>query len=129
MDERKNEPSSLRTSEATPKSARASGNMCSSCQSRPAFAGTGFQQSGSANYCAPQVAQFGSVSAGKRIERALAPDLARLLRATRKAFAALAAPAQDALAEDIVALLERLNVAGKSLLVPSEYLEVVIVKH
>ena len=48
---------------------------------------------------------------------------------SHKAFAALAAPAQEALAEDIVALLERLNVAGKSPLVaPSEYLEVVIVK-
>ena len=49
---------------------------------------------------------------------------------THKAFAALAAPAQEALAEDIVALLERLNVAGKSsLVVPSECLEVVVVKH
>jgi hypothetical protein len=59
----------------------------------------------------------------------LVSDLSRLLRPTHKAFAALAALAQEALAEDIAALLERLNVAGKSsLVVPSEYLEVVIVK-
>lgn len=49
---------------------------------------------------------------------------------THKAFAALDAAAQAALERDIVALLERLNVAGKSsLVVPGEYLEVVIVKH
>ena len=48
---------------------------------------------------------------------------------THKAFAALDAPKQAALERDIVALLERLNVAGRSsLVVPSEYLEVVIVK-
>ena len=48
---------------------------------------------------------------------------------THKAFAALDAAKQAALERDIVALLERLNVAGKSsLIVPSEYLEVVIVK-
>lgn len=46
---------------------------------------------------------------------------------THKAFAALNPPAQDALAKDITALLDRFNVAGaSSLVVPSEYLEVVI---
>jgi hypothetical protein len=63
------------------------------------------------------------------LERALVSDLPRLLRPTHKAFTALAVPAPEALAEDIAALLERLNVAGKSsLVVPSEYLGVVIVK-
>ena len=48
---------------------------------------------------------------------------------THKAFAALDAATQVVLERDIVALLERLNVADKSaLVVPSEYLEVVIVK-
>jgi hypothetical protein len=48
---------------------------------------------------------------------------------TLKAFAALDAPRQVALERDITALLDRMNVAGKSsLVVPSEYLEVVIVK-
>ena len=48
---------------------------------------------------------------------------------THKAFAALDATTQVVLERDIVALLERLNVADKSaLVVPSEYLEVVIVK-
>lgn len=48
---------------------------------------------------------------------------------THRAFAALDATKQAALERDIAALLERLNVAGpSSLVVPSEYLEVVIVK-
>jgi SAM-dependent methyltransferase len=48
---------------------------------------------------------------------------------THKAFAALDAIAQAALERDIVALLGRLNIAGRSsLIVPSEYLEVVVVK-
>jgi SAM-dependent methyltransferase len=48
---------------------------------------------------------------------------------THKAFAALGPKDQAALAADITALLERLNTAGgKSLVVPAEYLEVVIVK-
>jgi SAM-dependent methyltransferase len=48
---------------------------------------------------------------------------------THKAFAALDVGTQSLLERDIVALLERLNVAGKSALtVPAEYLEVVIVK-
>jgi hypothetical protein len=48
---------------------------------------------------------------------------------TLKAFAALDAARQAALERDIAALLERLNVAGRSsLVVPSQYLEVVIVK-
>jgi SAM-dependent methyltransferase len=48
---------------------------------------------------------------------------------THKAFAALDAARQDALAQDITALLDRLNVAGSaSLVVPGEYLEVVITK-
>jgi SAM-dependent methyltransferase len=49
---------------------------------------------------------------------------------TLKAFAALDVLQQLSLERDITALLERLNVAGKSsLVVPGEYLEVVIVKH
>jgi ubiquinone/menaquinone biosynthesis C-methylase UbiE len=48
---------------------------------------------------------------------------------THKAFAALNAIAQSALAADITALLDRMNVGGsKSLVVPAEYLEVVITK-
>ena len=48
---------------------------------------------------------------------------------TLKAFAALEEKARQSLEADIVALLERLNVAGgHSLVVPGEYLEVVIVK-
>jgi ubiquinone/menaquinone biosynthesis C-methylase UbiE len=48
---------------------------------------------------------------------------------THKAFAALGPKDQAALAADITALLERLNTAGgKSLVVPAEYLEVVIIK-
>jgi SAM-dependent methyltransferase len=48
---------------------------------------------------------------------------------THKAFAALDAIGQEQLAADITALLERLNVGGRhSLVVPSEYLEVVITK-
>jgi ubiquinone/menaquinone biosynthesis C-methylase UbiE len=46
---------------------------------------------------------------------------------THKAFAALDPAGQDALAKDITALLNRCNIAGPaSLVVPSEYLEVVI---
>jgi SAM-dependent methyltransferase len=48
---------------------------------------------------------------------------------THKAFAALDAATRPLLERDIVALLERHNVAGSSaLVVPGEYLEVVIVK-
>lgn len=48
---------------------------------------------------------------------------------THKAFAALDTPGQAALAQDLTILLERCNVAGKSsLVVPGEYLEVVVVK-
>jgi len=48
---------------------------------------------------------------------------------THKAFAALDADGQKRLAADITTLLERLNIGGKeSLVVPGEYLEVVIVK-
>ena len=48
---------------------------------------------------------------------------------THKAFAALDATAGRALERDIVALLEEMNVGGtRSLVVPSEYLEVVITK-
>lgn len=48
---------------------------------------------------------------------------------THKAFAALEPAGQVALERDIVALLEEMNTAGSSsLVVPSEYLEVVIVK-
>ena len=46
---------------------------------------------------------------------------------THKAFAALTGSAQEALARDITALLEKHNTAGSaSLIVPAEYLEVVI---
>ena len=46
---------------------------------------------------------------------------------THKAFAALDAAGQQALEKDITALLQRLNIAGAgSLVVPGEYLEVVI---
>jgi ubiquinone/menaquinone biosynthesis C-methylase UbiE len=49
---------------------------------------------------------------------------------THKAFAALNPAGQDALAKDITALLNRCNTAGPaSLVVPSEYLEVVITRH
>ena len=48
---------------------------------------------------------------------------------THKAFAALDPAKQQALAADITALLQRLNVGGSdSLIVPGEYLEVVITK-
>jgi SAM-dependent methyltransferase len=48
---------------------------------------------------------------------------------THKAFAALDAQGQRNLRDDITALLERLNVGGQeSLVVPGEYLEVVIIK-
>jgi len=48
---------------------------------------------------------------------------------THKAFAALESDAQAALERDIKALLNRLNTAGAaSLVIPSEYLEAVIVK-
>ena len=48
---------------------------------------------------------------------------------THKAFAALDATAQKALEKDITALLDRCNVAGAaSLVVPAEYLEVIITK-
>jgi SAM-dependent methyltransferase len=46
-----------------------------------------------------------------------------------KTFAALDSAGQDALERDITALLERLNIAGDGrLVIPSEYLEVVVVK-
>lgn len=48
---------------------------------------------------------------------------------THKAFAALDAGGQAKLEADITALLDRMNVGGTaSLVVPSEYAEVVIVK-
>ncbi len=49
---------------------------------------------------------------------------------THRAFAALDIPNRERLAGDITALLEELNVGGSaSLVVPGEYLEVVITKH
>ncbi|MEO8465914.1 MAG: class I SAM-dependent methyltransferase [Gammaproteobacteria bacterium] len=49
---------------------------------------------------------------------------------THKAFAALPPTGQKALEADITGLLERLNIGGRrSLVVPGEYLETVIVKH
>ena len=48
---------------------------------------------------------------------------------THKAFAALDVTGQKALAADVTALLERLNIGGRnSLVVPGEYLEVVVTK-
>lgn len=48
---------------------------------------------------------------------------------TNKAFGALDAGGQQALEQDILALLDRFNIAGSSsLVVPAEYLEVVITK-
>ena len=48
---------------------------------------------------------------------------------THKAFAALDAATGERLANDITALLEEMNIAGKSsLVVPGEYLEVVVTK-
>jgi hypothetical protein len=48
---------------------------------------------------------------------------------THKAFAALDPSKQQGLANDILALLERFNIAGPaSLVVPGEYLEVVITR-
>jgi SAM-dependent methyltransferase len=48
---------------------------------------------------------------------------------THKAFAALDPAQQDQLAKDIAALLDRFNIAGPaSLVVPGEYLEVVVTK-
>jgi SAM-dependent methyltransferase len=48
---------------------------------------------------------------------------------THKAFAALDAPRAAALERDIIALLESMNVAGPgSLVVPSEYLEIVVTR-
>jgi ubiquinone/menaquinone biosynthesis C-methylase UbiE len=48
---------------------------------------------------------------------------------THKAFAALDRDGQQQLATDITALLDRMNVGGSgSLVVPSEYLEVIVVK-
>ena len=49
---------------------------------------------------------------------------------TLKAFAALDAAGQDALERDIAALLAQLNTAGPaSLVVPAEYLEIVVTNH
>jgi ubiquinone/menaquinone biosynthesis C-methylase UbiE len=49
---------------------------------------------------------------------------------THKAFAALSAEGQARLDADLLEMLERLNVGGRrSLVVPGEYLETVIVKH
>lgn len=48
---------------------------------------------------------------------------------THKAYAALDAGGQQALTEELTALLDRSNVAGhNSLVLPAEYLEVVITK-
>ena len=48
---------------------------------------------------------------------------------THKAFAALDAQGQQALEDDITALLQQMNTAGAaSLVVPAEYLEVVVNK-
>jgi len=48
---------------------------------------------------------------------------------THKAYAALDAPGQERLTRDLTALLERRNVGGpRSLVIPSEYLEVVITR-
>ena len=47
-----------------------------------------------------------------------------------KTFAALAPPAQSALGQDLVSLVSRFNRSGDgTMVVPSEYLEVVITRH
>ena len=47
-----------------------------------------------------------------------------------KAFAALAPPAQAALERDLMALIGQFNRSGDgSMVVPSEYLEIVITRH
>ena len=47
-----------------------------------------------------------------------------------RVFAALEAPAQQALEHDITALLQRLNTAGHgALVVPADYLEAVVTRH
>jgi len=46
-----------------------------------------------------------------------------------RAFAALDAGKQDALQSDVLALLRRTNRGGDALVVPSEYLEVVVTRH
>ena len=47
-----------------------------------------------------------------------------------KTFAALAPPAQAALERDLMSLIEQFNRSGDgSMVVPSEYLEVVITRH
>jgi hypothetical protein len=46
-----------------------------------------------------------------------------------KAFAALQTPAQSALHDDIMTLMARFNRSGdKTLVLPSEYLEVIVIK-
>jgi ubiquinone/menaquinone biosynthesis C-methylase UbiE len=47
---------------------------------------------------------------------------------TRKAYEALPGEAQAALTADLMELLERLNVGRRALVVPGEYLEVIVVK-
>ena len=48
---------------------------------------------------------------------------------TQKAFAALAPAGQKALEADLLALLARLDTSGgSSLVIPSEYLEVIVTK-
>jgi hypothetical protein len=47
-----------------------------------------------------------------------------------KSFAALAPPAQSALEHDLISLIGQFNRSGdRSMVVPSEYLEVVVTKH
>lgn len=83
---------------------------------------------------------FGQSAAGLRIERRLfnfryrsAAHWLQVFRdyygPTHKAFGALDAGGQAALAHDITALLNEMNVAGPdSLVVPGEYLEIVVTK-
>jgi hypothetical protein len=69
LDERKNETISLKTSEATPTSARANCTMRSSCQSGSAFAGVGQRTSLGANYCGPQCSTaFNKVAQNSRTQ-------------------------------------------------------------
>src|ERR1700674_5473009 len=58
LDGRKNRTTSLKMSEMIPTTARANCSMCSSCQSRPAFAGTGHGGDSGANYCGPQLTEL-----------------------------------------------------------------------
>ena len=92
---------------------------------------------GTEAHCA---ALFGTAAAAMRCERRhfnfryrSAAHFVQVFRdyygPTQKAFAALAPAGQEALEADLLALLGKLNTAGpSSLVVPSEYLEIIVTK-